>query len=316
MSSFFYRPGKSPILPAILGIALAVPAAIAQDYRGQTATGARGNAYVAQNPAQANQQTPQYKVAERSAPIAADRARQILSQRNPNEHPLMPCLRWAYDGIDDVERIEDYQATMVKRERIGNKLGEYEHMFVKIRHRPLSVYMYFLGPEDKKGTEVIYREDANDGKMQAHGVGIQKMLGTLSLDPTGQIAMRGNRYPITEIGFVTMVRRLIEVGETDIKYGECEVKFYPGAKIEDRVCTCIEVVHPKPRRNFKFHIARIFVDDELNLPIRYVSWDWPKEEGAQPQVLEEYTYLNLKLNNGFTDADFDIRNPNYQFKSK
>ena len=73
---------------------------------------------------------------------------------------------------------------------------------------------------------------------------------------------------------------------------------------------------PTPRRNFRFHIARIFVDDELNLPIRYESYDWPEEEGGKPQVLEEYTYLNLKLNNGFTDADFDIRNPNYQFNSK
>ncbi len=30
--------------------------------------------------------------------------------------------------------------------------------------------------------------------------------------------------------------------------------------------------------------------------------------------MEEYTYLNLKLNNGFTDADFDIKNPNYKFR--
>jgi hypothetical protein len=24
--------------------------------------------------------------------------------------------------------------------------------------------------------------------------------------------------------------------------------------------------------------------------------------------------MNLKLNNGFTDADFDIKNPNYKFR--
>ena len=41
-------------------------------------------------------------------------------------------------------------------------------------------------------------------------------------------------------------------------------------------------------------------------------YDW----SGKPQLLEEYTYLNLKLNNGFTDADFDVRNPNYQFNSK
>jgi Protein of unknown function (DUF1571) len=63
-------------------------------------------------------------------------------------------------------------------------------------------------------------------------------------------------------------------------------------------------------------VARIFVDDELNVPIRYESYDWPEQAGGQPELIEEYTYLNLKLNNGFTDADFDIRNPNYGFKAR
>ena len=85
MSSFFSSLGKSPISPAILGIALLVPAAIAQDFRGHAVPGERGNAYVAQNPAQATQQKPQYKVAERST-LVADRARQFLSKRDPNEY--------------------------------------------------------------------------------------------------------------------------------------------------------------------------------------------------------------------------------------
>jgi hypothetical protein len=84
-------------------------------------------------------------------------------------------------------------------------------------------------------------------------------------------------------------------------------------KVADRVCTCIEVVHPVPRRNFRFHLARIFVDDELNLPIRYESYSWPTTPGGAPELIEEYTYLDLKLNVGLTDSDFDIQNPNYQF---
>ena len=34
----------------------------------------------------------------------------------------------------------------------------------------------------------------------------------------------------------------------------------------------------------------------------------------KPELIEEYTYLNLKINNGFTDADFDTKNPNYSFR--
>lgn len=255
---------------------------------------------------------PPYRLAERPAP---PRAASLAEQgpADPNEHPLMPVLRWAYDGVGDVEKIEDYSATMVKRERIKGKLGEREFMFVKIRHRPLSVYIYFLGPASLKGREVIYVQGRNNGKLLAHATGFQRRLGTLELSPTGLIAMHGNRYPLTEIGILNMVRRLVEVGEDDVKFGECEVKFFKGAKINDRVCTCIQVVHPVPRRNFLFHLARIFVDDELNLPIHYESYDWPEKPGGPPRLIEQYTYLKLKLNNGFTDADFDPRNPSYSF---
>ena len=233
------------------------------------------------------------------------------------EHPLMPTIRWAYTGIQDIEKIQDYSAVMVKRERIGDRLNDPEYMFIKVRHKPFSVYMYFLEPAALKGQEVIWVEGRNDGKMWAHPGGIRnKLIGTVSLDPTGPIAMQGNRYPITEIGVLNLVRRLIEVGEQDAQYGECEVKFFEGAKINDRVCTCIQVVHPVPRRNFRFHLARIYVDKELNIPIRYESYDWPREPGGKPQLIEEYTYLNVKVNNGFTDEDFDIRNSNYNFRSK
>lgn len=242
-------------------------------------------------------------------------ARVDLSPAQPNEHPLMPALRWARVVLRNIDaNIHDYSATMVKRERIDGKLHDHEYMFVKVRHKPLSVYIYFLDPPSLRGQEVIWVENQNGGKMLAHGVGVRKVFGTVSLEPTSAIAMKGNRYPITEMGLLNMVRMLIEVGERDTQFGECEVNFYEGAKINGRRCTCIEVVHPVPRRNFLFHIARIFVDDELNVPIRFEAHDWPAEKGGPPQLIEEYTYLNLKLNNGFTDADFDIRNPNYGFR--
>ena len=112
---------------------------------------------------------------------------------------------------------------------------------------------------------------------------------------------------------MNLVRRLIEVGQQDLQRDECEVKFFTGAKLNDYVCTCIQVTHPQPRRDFRFHVARIFVDDRLQLPVRYESYAWPAEAGGSPELLEEYTYLDLKVNNGFTDRDFSVDNPAYQF---
>jgi hypothetical protein len=259
---------------------------------------------------------PAYEVAERSeAATRATSAAPQLGPGEPNEHPLVPVLKWAYSGLVNLEKIQDYSATVAKRERIGGKVLDYEYMFVKLRQKPFSVYMCFLGPADLKGQEVIYIEGRNNGNMWAHGVGIKNtMFGTVSLPPTGLVAMKNQRYPLTELGILNLTERLVKEGEKDKHFGECEVKFYKGAKINNRVCTCIEVVHPVPRRNFLFHLAQIFVDDELNLPIRYASYDWPREKGGKPELMEEYTYLNLKLNNGFTDADFDYKNPSYKFR--
>jgi len=233
---------------------------------------------------------------------------------NPNEHPLEPALRMAQAAIGNIHaNIKDYSAVMVKRERVGGKLNDQEFMYIKIRHQPFSVYMYFLGPEKLRGQEAIYVEGQNNGNLLGHGVGIKKIAGTVPLLPTGAMAMTGQRYPITEIGFLNLTKRLIEVADMDKQYGECEVKFYQGAKINKRSATCIQVEHPVPRKNFRFHKALVFVDDELNIPVRYEAWDWPAAPGGQPELLEEYTYTDIKLNNGFTDADFSEHNPNYHF---
>ncbi|MGC4003838.1 MAG: DUF1571 domain-containing protein [Pirellulales bacterium] len=155
---------------------------------------------------------------------------------------------------------------------------------------------------------------ANNGELLAHEKrGTIRGMVDVSLKPTSPLAMTGNRYPITEVGVYNLTKRLIDVAESDRKYGECDVQIVP-SKINGRVCTCMQVVHPIPRKNFLFNIARVHVDDELNIPVRYEAYDWPTQPGGQPVLTEEYTYLNVKVNVGLTDDDFNPKNANYNFK--
>lgn len=231
------------------------------------------------------------------------------------QHPLVPAIRLAQTGLTNIDaNIQDYSCTFVKRERIQGQLTERENIFMKVRHKPFSAYMYFLGPDGLKGQEVLYVDGANDGKMWAiAGSGLRRRIGVVSLKPTSALAMVNQRYPITEVGIRTLTSRLIKTAQGDLKYGECEVKFIPGAKINGRVCTCIQVKHPVQRKHFRFHLARIFIDDELQIPIRYAAYQWPRKKGGTPLLDEEYTYLNVKTNNGFTDDDFDHRSEKYRF---
>jgi hypothetical protein len=236
-------------------------------------------------------------------------------QPQPGEHSMKPALRWAKELLPAIEALKDYSATFVKREQVDGKVGKRQSFFIKVRHKPFSVYVRGLAPAAIKGEQAIYVAGHNDGKMWAHPVGLQGILvRALLVEPDGALAMQDQRYPITEIGILNMVKRMVAVAEQDIKHDECEVRFFAEGKINDRVCTLFQALHPVSREFFRFHLARIYVDDQLKIPIRYEAYAWPKEPGGPPVLLEEYNYLDLKLNNGFTDEDFSIDNPAYHFR--
>ena len=63
----------------------------------------------------------------------------------------------------------------------------------------------------------------------------------------------------------------------------------------------IESVHPRKHPHFLFHMVRLYIDHEHGLPIRFEAYDWPKHPGAGPELVEEYTYLNLRTNVGLRE---------------
>ncbi len=235
------------------------------------------------------------------------------------EHPLIYPLKMAQEALGKIDsNIRDYACTFYKRERIDGELGPMQVIYAKVRHEPFSVYMHFLGPADLKGQECLYVEGRNDGKLVGHaGSGWRARLGSVELDPEGMLAMRGQRYPITEMGIRNLTARLIERASGELRFPDCKVQYYHQAKLgrgaNARVTTCLEVKHENKRPEFSYHLARIYMDNEWGIPIRYEAYDWPQTPGGKPELTEQYTYMNLKINNGFTDADFDRRNPNYHF---
>ena len=253
---------------------------------------------------------------------AAATTQAVTSVPAEQPHPLDPALSTARHSLQHIQtNVRDYTAIMSKRLRVDGQLNDYQHTYVKIRNRrvendrlttPMSVYLYFLNPDAIKGREVIWVENRNNGKMVAHDAGLKSLI-KVDLDPNGSMAMRGQRYPITEIGLEKLVQKVIETGNRDRQRDECQVKFYDGAKINQRACRMFEIIHPVERPYFDFHRAQVFFDNDLNMLIRYASWSWPKEQGGKPVLEEEYTYSDIKVNVGLTDLDFDPDNPDYGF---
>ena len=156
------------------------------------------------------------------------------------------------------EHVRDFTCLLVRRERIDDKLRSYEYIRTRVRLQqtqngrvtvPFSVYMQFLGPSSLKGRKVVYVEGANAGKMIVRNGGKRFSYVTLRIAPDSETALRESRYPITELSLETVARQMIEKAQDDLRYDplarNTEVTFFQGARVEDRPCTRVRVVHPE-----------------------------------------------------------------------
>jgi hypothetical protein len=229
---------------------------------------------------------------------------------NASEHPLVPALRHARICLDKARAMKGYECTFAKKEVVGTEMIS-QTMKMKVRHEPFSVYMYFLEPT--KGREVIYVNGRNDNKLQVHETGLASLIGTLSLSPDDSRVMAENRYPITKAGLAKLVEAVIEQWDEESRYGETEVKYFEDAKFGEYTCRVIESSHPQPRKQFRFHVTRLWIDEKSGLPVRVQQFGFPKKKDAKPPVIEDYMFTEIKPEVRLTDRDFDMNNPSYNY---
>jgi len=243
-------------------------------------------------------------------------------------HPLLPALRYAYGRYERLRQdVQDYTCLTHRRERVGGKLRGSNVFWAKVRHphktsgleaTAYSVYLKFVGPKDVRGREVLYVDGGYSNRliMTAGGSGALSKV-TLSLHPTGKRALAASRHPITKFGMLNTVADLLQRGMTEMLQDqhptEWDVQFYRHAKVGERDCTCVQVRRTVYRDEFTFYLVRCFVDNELDVPIRFTTFALPPEPGGPPRLAEAYTYTKVRLNVGLEDTDFDVSNSDYGF---
>ncbi len=228
----------------------------------------------------------------------------------PSQNPLLPALKMANQCLSAMDEIRDYEAVFVKEERPNGQVV-HSKMLIRFREEPLSVYLKYVQPN--AGREVIYMEGRYSNQLQVHEAGVASLLGTISLDPNGSLAMGESRYPITMIGMKRMVIQLMEQWLEDTTHDEVVVKFYPQAKMGERACEVIEVTHPVHKPGVTYHKTRLYRDKQTQLPVRVQEYGFPATAGAEPPLVSDFTYLDVKTNVGMTDDDFDTNNDRYGF---
>lgn len=226
-------------------------------------------------------------------------------------HPLAPALKLAKSSRKSVEAVRDYQCLLIKREQLNGDMLT-QTMEMKFREEPFSVYLKFQEPNP--GREILFVKGQNENKLLAHeGSGLKSLVGTVPLALDDPRVRSENRHPITEIGMKNLIDKVIAQWEYEGQYGEATVQYFPEAKIGGVSCPAIECMHPQARRQFPFHLSRLYIDAASNLPVRIENYAFPTAAGQQPPLVEEYTYVKVQTNVGLTNQDFSTKNPAYKF---
>jgi hypothetical protein len=263
-------------------------------------------------PQQSSAETTASEAVEReAAKFQAPEVQTAAVNEVPGEHPLLPAIEIAEHSLEALQSVGDYEATLTRQERIQGKLVR-GTVHLRLREKPFSIYLK-MG-EESGGREILYIQGRNSNQMLTReGSGLKSLVGTVSMPIDAAEAMHDTRYPVTHVGMRKMLEAIIAQWKEESRYGEVDVSFYPNARLGGKSCKVIETVHPQPRRQFRFHLTRVYIDSSTRLPIRFEQHGFPLMPGGRAQLEEEYTYSDIRTNVGLTDRDFSTANPAYNF---
>lgn len=254
-----------------------------------------------------------------SASIVADRPILAPQAAASQTHPLATVIQYAADVKRYLaQNVHSVRCQVTKRERIEGVLQENQFLVMELQEevarggiiqQPMRVFLTFQAPAEVKGRRVLFVEGANNGKMLVRKGGTRFSYAVLRIDLDSESARRESLLPVTELGFGRLLDRQIAVLRSHEKVDptgqNTEVRHIKDAKINGRRCEVIRVRHERRQPGLTFHLANVFIDSELHIPVRIDASDWPTEAGGDNPLLAEYTYTNVQLNVDFPEATFD-----------
>lgn len=234
------------------------------------------------------------------------------------DHPLDSVLDFARrEQLYLRNTVRDFTCRLVKRERIEGVLQDHQYIDMRVREevsdggrvlQPFSIYLQFVGPAKVAGRRVLYITGRNDGKIMVRNGGKHFDYVVVNLDPESDTAREESLMPITQTGFNQILAQMIGILErhqrVDPTGANTKVERIEGAKLNKRLCTVVRITHPLQQKGLEFHVANVFVDQELHVPVRVDIASWPKHPENPSPLLAEYTYTDLKINVNLPDNAF------------
>lgn len=210
-----------------------------------------------------------------------------------------------------------YTATFSKQEVVADELTDEQVMQVKIRHEPFSVYMKWV--TGHKGRQLLYVKGQNENRMLVKLGGWKKKLPALKLDPSGSMAMKESRYPITKAGLLELVRESLAIRRGDLARSEgIRCRLIENQEFDGRPCYGFVVEYSDPKVSKRYRKTEMLIDCQLGVPVVVRNFSWPTTAASVADLdadtlVECYTYRNIKFQREVARGDFDRGNKAYRF---
>jgi hypothetical protein len=203
-------------------------------------------------------------------------------------------------------QVHDYTSVMVGRERVRDRLLPTEQVLLKFQ-RTFKVYMRWLdGPS--KGREGLYVSGAHDNKFLVYEPSGFQRLFTAALEPTDARVMDKSRHPVTDVGIGRLLEIVGDNARRAARNGVLRVVDRGAGEVGGRRVRQVEGFLPKdPGAGYYAYRVQLSFDEESRLLIRAVVYDW------SDQLIEDFSYTELRINPGLTGLDFDPSNKEYGF---
>lgn len=116
-----------------------------------------------------------------------------------------------------------------------------------------------------------------------------------------------NRHPVTEVGIGFLIPQLMSNVERALATREGQIRDIGQETVDGRQTRKVELLLGRQASGYYAARALLWLDPQTGLPIQFETFD---ERG---RMIEQYAYVQLRINIGLGPLDFDKRNPQYRF---
>jgi hypothetical protein len=223
-------------------------------------------------------------------------------------------------GVVSLSTYPGYTATFERREQVAGTLRDGEAMEITLRHQPFSVHAKWL--VGKVGQELLYVEDTDSPHMLVRLGGWKgRMMPALKLDPHGSLAMKSSRYPITEIGLMNLLHKLLDHRRRDASADtlpSCRLDTITSPRPAYRFVIEYKSPEQTPGISDIYRRSIVSLDREWLVPTGIENHGWGTSTRDttfdDTTLIESYRYRDVDFDAGTSDLDFDRDNPEYAFR--